>query len=70
MDIPSETVMVLKRTPFPLLLLIDDSTTSSNSLICILHGVTFAPVDAIPTRGFLKSSEVKPTPLNIDLDAD
>ena len=26
--------------------------------------------NAIPTRGFLKSSEVKPTPLNIDLDAD
>ena len=70
MEIPSDTVMVLNKTPFPPALFTAVSTTSANSFICILQGVTFAPVDAIPTRGFLKSSEVKPTPLSIDLEAD
>jgi hypothetical protein len=35
----------------------------------MLQGVTLAPVEAIPTNGFVKSSVVKPTPLSIDLDA-
>jgi hypothetical protein len=35
----------------------------------MLQGVTFAPVDAIPTKGLVKSSEVNPTPLSIDLEA-
>ena len=68
-DIPSETVIVLNRTPLPPELSTEFSTTDASSLICILHGVTLAPVEAIPTNGFVKSSEVKPTPLSIDLDA-
>ena len=47
----------------------DSSTISASSLICILHGVTFAPVEAIPTKDFSKSSDLKPTPLSIDRDA-
>ena len=68
-EIPSETVMVLKRTPFPPEISTDFSTISESAFMCILHGVTFAPVEAIPTNGFVKSSDVKPTPLSIDLDA-
>ena len=48
---------------------IELSTRSANSLICILHGVTFDQVDAIPTNDFEKSDVSKPTPLSIDLDA-
>ena len=68
-EMPSDTVIVLKSTPLPPELFIESSTISESLLICILHGVTFAPVDAIPTKGFVKSSDVKPTPLSIDLEA-
>ena len=62
-------MIVLNKTPLPPASLIESSTISANPLICILHGVTFAPVDAIPTKGFLKSSLVNPAPRSIDLDA-
>ena len=69
MDIPSETVIVLKRTPLQSEASIDPSTSSANSFICILHGVTFDHVDAIPTNGFEKSAVSKPTPLSIEREA-
>ena len=68
-DIPSDTVIVLKRTPLHPDASIELSTRSANSLICILQGVTFDQVDAMPTSGFEKSAVSKPTPLSIDRDA-
>ena len=68
-EMPSDTVIVLKSTPLPPDTFTEFSTTSASLLICILHGVTFAPVDAMPTKDFEKSSEVNPTPRSIDLDA-
>jgi hypothetical protein len=35
----------------------------------MLHGVTLAPSEAIPTIDFSKSSSLNPAPRNIDLDA-
>ena len=69
MDIPSDTVMVLKRTPLHPEASIEFSTRSANSLMCMLQGVTFDQVDAMPTNGFEKSAVSKPTPLSIDRDA-
>src|SRR5699024_1205587 len=70
MDIPSDTVIVLNiigtppasRAPFLAL--------SAKSLICTLQGVTSLHVLAIPIIGFLKSSSVNPTALNIALFGD
>ena len=68
-EIPSDTVIVLKSTPLPPDKLIESSTISDSLFKCILHGVTFAPVEATPTRGFEKSSVVNPTPRNIEREA-
>jgi hypothetical protein len=51
--------MVLNKIPFQ----------PDKFMICILQGVTFAPVDAMPINGFEKSSVVNPTPRNIERDA-
>ena len=61
--------MVLKRTPLQPEASMEFSTISANSLMCILQGVTFDQVDAIPTSDFSKSSVLKPTPLNIEREA-
>ena len=50
-------------------LLTDSSTISASEFRCILHGVTLAPSEAIPTIDFSKSSSLNPAPRNIDLDA-
>src|SRR5690625_2552436 len=64
-EIPSDTVIVLKingTAPASLAPFFDASARSS---IWILQGVTSLPVLAIPTIGFLKSSSSNPTALNI-----
>ena len=66
---PSDTVMVLKRTPLQSEASTDFSTRSANSFMCILHGVTFDHVDAMPTSGFEKSAVSKPTPLSMEREA-
>ncbi len=33
--------------------------------MCMLHGVSVLPVDAMPICGFVKSASVKPTARNI-----
>ena len=68
-EIPSDTVIVLNKTPFPPDALIESSTTSESLFKCILHGVTLAPVEATPTRGLVKSSVVNPTPRSIEREA-
>jgi hypothetical protein len=69
MEMPSETVIVLKRTPLQPESSIDVSTRSASSLMCILQGVTFDQVEAIPTNGLEKSDVSNPTPLNIEREA-
>ena len=66
-DIPSDTVMVLKIIDLPPLVLTPLEATSANLLICILHGVTMAQVEAIPIIGLLKSGFLNPTALSIAL---
>jgi hypothetical protein len=68
-EIPSETVIVLKSTPLHSDASIEFSTRLASSLMCILQGVTFDHVDAMPTSGFEKSAVLKPTPLSIDREA-
>ena len=68
-DIPSDTVMVLKRTPLHSEASIDSSTKLANSFICMLHGVTLDHVEAIPTNGFAKSAVSNPTPLSMEREA-
>ena len=66
-EIPSEIVMVLKRIDFKPARSTELHMVCANSLMCILQGVTFDQVEAMPTCGFLKSSSVKPVGLSIDL---
>ena len=61
---------MLNNTPLQSWSLIESSTIDANLLICILQGVTFDQVEAMPTCGIVKSCEVKPTPLSIALEAD
>ena len=68
-EIPSETVIVLNVTALHPELLTESSTISAREFRCILHGVTLAPSEAIPTIDFSKSSSLNPAPRNIDLDA-
>ena len=68
-EIPSDTVIVLNVTALHPALFTDSSTISAREFRCILHGVTLAPSEAIPTIDFLKSSSLNPAPRNIDLDA-
>src|SRR5699024_9092832 len=66
-EIPSDTVIVLKIIGAPPASLAPLFALSANSLICTLHGVTSLHVLAIPTIGFLKSSSVNPTARSIAL---
>ena len=64
-EIPSEIVMVLKITAFPIAALTPLAASSANLLMCMLQGVTMLHVEAIPIWGFLKSSGLKPTAYNM-----
>ena len=48
-DIPSETLIVLKIMDLPPELFAPSAAASANRLICILQGVTMLHVEAIPT---------------------
>ena len=65
-EIPSEIVMVLKRTDLSPASSTELHMVCANSLMCMLQGVTFDQVEAMPTCGFLKSSSEKPVGLSID----
>jgi len=67
-EMPSDTVMVLNSTPLPPALLIPASVSRASSLMCMLHGVRLAQVEAMPTCGRAKSASVKPTARSIALD--
>ncbi len=60
-EMPSETVIVSKIIALPPAALAPASASRASWSICMLQGVTMLQVDAIPTRGFLKSSGLKPT---------
>ena len=49
MEIPSEIVIVLKRTDLRSSLSIELQTKVARSLMCILQGVTIDQVEATPT---------------------
>lgn len=65
MDMPSDMVIVLYMTPFPLAASTAELTLSASLLMCILQGVTMLQVEAIPTCGFLKSASLNPTARNM-----
>ena len=66
MDIPSDTVMVLKIMDLPPALFAPAAPCLASWSMCMLQGVTMLQVDAIPTTGFLKSLSVKPTALSME----
>ncbi len=53
---PSETVMVLKRTLLPPPASAPAAASRASSAMCMLHGVTFAQVEAMPICGLAKSA--------------
>ncbi len=61
MEMPSDTVMVLKMSGAPPACCTPLLAMRASSSMCMLHGVTSLHVLAMPTIGFLKSSSVKPT---------
>src|ERR1043165_8857896 len=60
-EMPSLTVMVLKMTALPPALSAPVAAALARPLMCMLHGVTIAQVEAMPICGLVKSSTVKPT---------
>jgi hypothetical protein len=65
MEIPSETVMVLKMTALPPATSVAAAACLASSSMCMLQGVTILQVEAIPTCGRAKSSSLKPTARSI-----
>ena len=65
MEMPSDTVIVLKSTPLPPAALAPASASCASSLMCMLQGVRFAQVEAMPTCGLVKSASLKPTARSI-----
>ena len=61
MEMPSETVIVLKTTLLPPASSAPAPARSANPSICMLQGVTMLQVEAMPTCGLEKSSSLKPT---------
>ena len=49
MEMPSETVMVLKVTGFALALATPSAAASASVLMCMLQGVRLLQVEAMPT---------------------
>src|ERR1700735_900832 len=66
MEIPSDTVIVLKVTAFAPAPSAPPATSRASSSICILQGVKLLHVEATPTWGFSKSASLKPTARSID----
>ncbi len=60
-EMPSETVMVLKIMALPPARLAPASASRASWSMCALQGVTMLQVEAMPMIGFLKSSCLKPT---------
>ena len=60
-EMPSEIVIVLKIIALPPASLAPASASSASLSMCMLHGVTWPHVEAMPMSGFLKSSGLKPT---------
>jgi len=67
---PSDTVIVLNSTPLPPAASAPASASDARSLMCMLHGVRLAQVDATPICGFWKSASWNPTARNIARDGD
>src|SRR5450755_4654117 len=65
-EIPSETVMVLKVIALAPARSAPAATRRASSSICILQGVKLLHVEATPTWGFSKSSSRKPTARSIE----
>ena len=61
MEMPSETVMVLKMIALPPAGSPRPRLARANWSMCMLHGVTMLQVEAMPICDFLKSSRAKPT---------
>ena len=59
-EMPSETVMVLKSTLLPPAASTPAQASRASSPMCMLHGVTFAQVEATPICGRAKSASRKP----------
>jgi hypothetical protein len=67
-EMPSETVMVLNSTALPPAALTPRSASAASSLRCMLQGVRFAQLEAMPTCGRRKSASVNPTARSIARD--
>src|SRR5580658_6521856 len=67
-EMPSDTVMVLNKTPLPPAASAPATASRARSAICMLHGVMFAHVEAIPICGLVKSASWNPTARNIARD--
>ena len=61
MEMPSDTVMVLKTTLFAPASSAPMAAASASASMCMLQGVTMLQVEAIPICGLSKSSVSKPT---------
>ena len=64
-EMPSEMVMVLKMIALPPASLAPPSASSASLSMCMLQGVTWLQVEAMPMSGFRKSSGLKPTGYSI-----
>jgi len=60
-EMPSDTVMVLKMIALPPASFAPFSDSSASWSMCMLHGVTMPQVEAMPMMGLEKSSGLKPT---------
>ena len=60
-EIPSETVGAPNKIPLPPAASTPVTAVSARSLICILQGVSWLPVETTPIWDLLKSSSLKPT---------
>ena len=66
MEIPSDTVMVLKVMALAPARSAPAATRRASSSMCILHGVKLLHVEATPTWGLSKSASTKPTARSMD----
>ena len=65
MEMPSDTVMVLKVIALAPAASTPAAAIRASSSMCILHGVKLLQVEAMPTCGFSKSASTKPTARSI-----
>ena len=64
-EMPSDTVMVLKITALPPAAFAPAAACRASSSMCTLHGVTWLQVEQMPICGLAKSARVKPTACSI-----